>query len=145
MRAIPQNQDGFDIPRSRLLADALSVFVQHGWDVKVVMSQNAQLEKRRGVRPVTGAVMIGAFSVLGLAAYVVRLATARRERVHLHVHSERGGEGALQVLHGGKNLLISNPAELAAIARSENELSLTAALGLGLATVIFWALVAHLL
>lgn len=140
MRAIPANQDALEIPRSKLLAEAVALLTQHGWAVTMAMSQNAQLEKRTGVRPFTGGLTICIFSILGMLAVMLQIANARRERINLHVHSEH--EGKLQVLHGGKNLLITDLDELANIAgASKMGLGYTAAAAIGLTTVIFWAAV----
>lgn len=140
MRAIPANQDAMEIPRSKLLAEAVALLTQHGWDVTMAMSQNAQLEKRTGVHPITGGLTICIFSIIGMLAVMVQIANARRERINLHVRSE--GEGQLQVLHGGKNLLITDLGELVSIA-STNKMGLgyAAAAAIGLASVIFWAMV----
>lgn len=141
MRAIPATQDALEIPRSKLLAEAVTLLTQHGWDVKMAMSQNAQLEKRTGVRPFTGGLTICIFSIIGMLAVMIQIANARSERINLHVRNEH--EGQLQVLHGGKNLVITDLGELADLASSSSKarLGYLAAAGIGLATVIFWALV----
>lgn len=142
LRAFPAIRDGIEIPRSRLLTESVALLVKHGWDVKMAMSQNAQLEKRRTMRRTQASLMICIFSVLGMLAVMIRIASAGRERIHLQVQNN----GHLQVIHAGRNIVITDLGELEQIATSSQRgISYLMAAAIGLASVIFWAGIIHIL
>jgi hypothetical protein len=102
----------------------------------MAMSQNAQLEKRQTMGRGIASAMICAFSLLGMLAVMIRIANARSERIHLQVQ----GDEHLQVLHAGRNIVITDLGELEQIAlSSQQNITYIMAAAIGLATVVFWA------
>lgn len=129
--------DRVEIPRSHLITEAVALLTRQGWDVKVAMSQNAQLEKRRPLRPAVGAVIICLFSVPGMLMVMQQIANARRERIHLQVR-----DGQLEVLYAGRSVKISDPGELEHIVQRHSAgMTYGLAAALGLATLVFWVIV----
>jgi hypothetical protein len=114
---------------SDTLHQAVSVFLQNGWELKYQMGANAQVERGRLSIPNWAAILtIILFSLLGtIIVSIVKLASGK-DSIALSM-SENDG---VQVMSKRVSLVTHNPAELYALASSAKGLSWGAIWGLGL-------------
>lgn len=102
------------VAQSTVFRDAVSAFAQHDWDVKVQMSDMAQLEKSRGVSNIAALIVILLFSLLGMLIVLAGIATAKKEKVTLQVQLN----GKLRVISKNKDFIVTSARELVPLAKS---------------------------
>jgi hypothetical protein len=121
------------------LARAVDLFTHSGWELKVEMTQMAQLEKRQGVDLLRGSLIVGLFSVIGMLAVMFWMTISRTERVNIQAQAD----GSLKVLSQRRSMVVSDVRELKTLAGDVHGGGMTYlhAAALGLVTLIFWLIV----
>ena len=121
--------------KAEVLNEAVQIFQEHGWEMKVEMLQNVQFEKSRRLNKMISLALIGIFSVIGLVVVLAGDIAASKARVHLQLQ----GDGTLVAIGGRERMSVRHPDELTAVAAAvQSGISYRFAIILGISTLPFW-------
>jgi hypothetical protein len=122
----------------RMMDDAILLFTQQGWNVKVQMTEMVQLEKKRGPSGIAAFLIILLFSLLGMFFVMLGIATAKTELISIR----HEGDGTLSLIGQKQNMRITRADQAMAFATSvKNGVSYGGALAMGIAAFVFWLVI----
>ncbi len=124
--------------RSIMLAEAVTVFTQNDWELKLQVNDMVQMEKRKPVNSFAAFLVIVIFNFIGALIVVAGIATSKREKVTLQLEED----GMLRVTGSKTSFIARDGSDVVTLANSvKNGVTYAGVLGLCVFSLFIWVII----